>query len=188
MDSFETNKILGAVLGTALAVFAIGQLSGMIFHSETPSAEEGAHVKPGYKIEVAEAASGSESGGGAAAVESIGARLAKADLAKGTVIAKACAACHDFTKGGPNKVGPNLWDVVERQIASHEGYAYDDAIKAKSSEKWTYENLDAFITAPKKFVPGTKMAYGGLAKAQDRASLIAYLATLSDAPKPFPAP
>lgn len=188
MDSFELNKILGALLGTALGVFAIGQLSGMIFHSDVPSTEEGAHLKPGYVIEAAEAATGAEAGGEAAVVESIGARLAKADVAKGTSLAKACAACHDFTKGGPNKVGPNLYDVVERGIASHEGFAYDEAMKAKSSEKWSYENLDAFIAAPKKFVPGTKMAYGGMGKAQDRASLIAYLASLSDAPKPFPAP
>jgi cytochrome c len=187
MDSFELNKILGAVLGTTLAVFGIGQLSGMIFHTEVPS-EEG-HLKPGFKIEIADSAEAATGGdAGAAAVESIGARLAKADVAKGTASAKACAACHDFTKGGPNKVGPNLYDVVERGIGSHEGFAYSESIKAKAAEKWTYESLDAFITNPKKFVAGTKMAYGGLAKAQDRASLIAYLASLSDAPKPFPAP
>jgi cytochrome c len=188
MDSFELNKIAGAVLGTALAVFGIGQLSGMIFHSEVPSLEEGAHVKPGYKIEAA--SSGGEAAGGEATaeVESIGARLAKADVAKGTAAAKACAACHDFTKGGPNKVGPNLYDIVERAIGSHEGFTYNDALKGKASEKWTYDNLDAFIQAPKKFAPGTKMSYGGMANAQDRASLIAYLASLSDAPKPFPAP
>jgi cytochrome c len=187
MDSFEVNKILGAVLGTALAVFGIGQLSGMIYHSEVPSAE--GQVKPGYVIEVAANAAGGEAAGAeAAAVESIGARLAKADVAKGTAVAKACAACHDFTKGGPNKVGPNLWDVVERAVAGHEGFAYNEALKSKASEKWTYDNLDAFIANPKKWAPGTKMAYGGLAKAQDRASLIAYLASLSDAPKPFPAP
>ncbi len=187
MDSFELNKILGAVLGTTLAVFGIGQLSGMIFHSEVPSAE--GHLKPGYVIEVAETATGGEAGGaGEAAVESIGVRLAKADVAKGTALAKACAACHDFTSGGPNKVGPNLYDVVERGIGGHAGFTYSEALKAKSAEKWTYESLDAFITNPKKFAAGTKMAYGGLGKAQDRASLIAYLASLSGAPKPFPAP
>lgn len=182
MDSFEFNKMAGAVLGTALVVFGLRELAGLIYHSETPE-------KPGFAIEVAEAAmGGKETGGGETATVSLGTLLASADATKGEAAAKACAACHDFTKGGPNKVGPNLWDVVERSLAAHEGFAYSDALKAKSAEKWTYEALNEFIKAPKQAVPGTKMAFGGVKKDQTRADLLAYLAKLSDAPKPLPAP
>ena len=182
MSSFEFNKIAGAVLGTALMVFGLRALTGIIYHSEKP-------VKPGFAIEVAEAATGGEtSGGEKPAAVSLGTLLGSADAAKGASVAKACAACHDFTKGGPNKVGPNLWDVVDRPHGSHEGFAYSDAMKAKSVEPWSFEALNAFIKSPKEGVPGTKMGFGGLKKDQDRANLLAYLATLSDAPKPFPAP
>jgi cytochrome c len=90
--------------------------------------------------------------------------------------------------GGPNKTGPNLWDVVDRQIASHEGFTYSDGIKAHATDKWTYDNLNAFIATPKIYVKGTKMGFAGLKKDQTRADVIAYLASLSDSPKPFPAP
>jgi cytochrome c len=182
MNSFEFNKIAGAVLGTALMVFGLKALTGVIYHSENPE-------KQGFVIEVAEAAIGGEQAGGEEpAAVSLGTLLASADGTKGGAIAKACAACHDFTKGGPNKVGPNLYDVVERPHASHAGFNYSDAMKAKSGEPWTYEALDAFIKSPKGGMPGTKMAFGGVKKDKDRADLLAYLATLSDAPKPFPAP
>jgi cytochrome c len=181
MDSWTINKILGAVLGTALMVFGLHELSGTIFHTQAPN-----HEKPGFLIETAEA---TEAGGGeAAAAVSVGTLLAAADAAKGADGAKACAACHDFTKGGPNKTGPGLWDVVERPKASHEGFAYSEAAKAQSSEKWAYENLNKFLTSPKAYMPGTKMAFGGIKNDKKRADIIAYLATLSDAPKPFPAP
>jgi cytochrome c len=182
MDSFEFNKMAGAVLGTALVVLGLKELASIIYHSETPE-------KPGFAIEVAEAATGGQATGGPeTATVSLGTLLASADTTKGAAAAKACAACHDFTKGGPNKVGPNLWDVVERNHAAHDGFAYSDAMKAKSAEKWTFEALNEFIKAPKQAVPGTKMAYGGVKKDQTRADLLAYLATLSEAPKPFPAP
>lgn len=184
MNSFEFNKMAGAVLGTALMVFGLQSLSGVIYDSPKPE-------KQGFAIEVAEAATGGTdqtAGGEQPAAESLGAQLAKADASKGAAVAKACAACHDFTKGGPNKTGPNLWDVVMRPHGSHEGFAYSDAMKAKAPAPWAYEDLFAFIKAPKEAVPGTKMAFGGIKKDGDRANLLAYLATLSDAPKPFPAP
>ena len=183
MNSFEFNKIAGAVLGTALVVFGLNSLSDTIYHSENPE-------KPGYMIEVAEAATGGEAtaGGAEQPAVSVGTLLASADPAKGLAVAKACAACHDFTKGGPNKVGPNLWGVVMRKPGTHDGFAYSPAMAAKSGEDWTYEALNDFIAHPKEAIPGTKMAYGGLKKDADRANLIAYLATLSDASVPFPAP
>ena len=91
-------------------------------------------------------------------------------------------------KGGANKTGPALWDIVERAKASHEGFAYSEGAKAQSAEKWAYENLDKFIKNPKGYMPGTKMAFGGVKNDKKRADIIAYLASLSDAPKPFPAP
>lgn len=182
MNSFEFNKIAGAVLGTALMVFGLQSLAGMIYHSEVPE-------KPGFAVAVAEAPSGEAAASEQPAAESLGALLAKADPAKGQAGTKVCAACHDFTKGGPNKVGPNLWDVVERPHASHEGFSYSEGMMAKKGEPWTYEALNEFLKSPKDVIPGTKMAsFGGIKKDQDRANVLAYLATLSEAPKPFPAP
>ena len=181
MDGFEFNKIAGAVLATLLIVLGLSNLSGIIYHSETPE-------KPGYAIEVAEAGSSGEAQASTGPAVSLGTLLASADATKGAAGVKACAACHDFTKGGPNKTGPGLWDVVDRGIASHEGFAYSDGMKARTAEKWTYEALDAFIKDPKTATPKTKMAFAGVIKDQSRADIIAYLASLSDAPKPFPAP
>ncbi len=181
MDSFEFNKIAGAVLATALVVFGLKELSAAVYRTEAPE-------KPGYAIEVAEAGATGEAQAATGPAVSVGALLASADPVKGAAGAKACAACHDFTKGGPNKTGPNLWDVVERGIASHEGFAYSDGMKARSAEKWTYENLNAFIKEPKTATPKTKMGFAGVKKDQARADIISFLATLSDAPKPFPAP
>jgi cytochrome c len=180
MDSWTFNKISGAVLGTLLMVFGLDNLSGAVFHTQHPAAD-----KQGFLIEVAEA---TEAGGAAAAAVPLGTLLASADAGKGAEVAKACAACHDFTKGGPNKTGPNLWDVVERGIAGHEGFAYSEGASALKAEKWTYENINTFIINPKGYIKGTKMAFGGIKNDKKRADLIAYLASLSDAPKPFPAP
>ena len=181
MDCFEFNKIAGAVLATALVVFGLKELSSVVYHTETPE-------KPGYAIEVAEAGSSGEAQAATGPAVSLGTLLASADATKGTGGAKACAACHDFTKGGPNKVGPNLWDVVDRPIGAHSGFTYSDGLKARAAEKWTYEALDAFLKDPKTATPKTKMVFAGVKKDQARADIIAYLASLSDAPKPFPAP
>lgn len=183
MNSFEFNKIAGAVLATALVVFGLKELAGIIYHAETPE-------KQGFAVEVAE--TGTE-GGEAAGEEqapavSLGTLLASADATKGQAAFKACAACHDVSNGGPNKVGPNLWDIVGRNHGVHEGFAYSEAMAALKDKPWTYEALNDFLLNPKKAIPGTKMAYGGLKKDADRANLLAYLATLSDSPAPFPAP
>ncbi len=180
MDSFEFNKIAGAVLGTALFVFGLSILGDTIFHGEKPE-------KPGFLIETAEAETGGEAGTEGAEAKPLGVLLASADATKGAGAAKACAACHVFEKGGATKTGPALWDIVERPIASFPGFAYSEGFVAKASEKWTFDALNEFIKNPKAYVKGTKMAFGGIKNEAKRADLIAYLASLSDAPKPFPA-
>ncbi|EKF44317.1 cytochrome c, class I [Nitratireductor indicus C115] len=182
MNSFELNKILGALLGAVFVIFSINLVSDAIFHSPAPE-------KPGYAIEVAE--SGGEGAGKEdAAPQSIAPLLASADPAKGENIFKRCQACHTVEEGGANKVGPNLWEIVDRPIASHEGFSYSAGMKEFSegnSKHWTYENLDHFLTNPKGFVSGTAMAFAGLKKIEDRADVIAYLRQHAANPVPFPA-
>jgi cytochrome c len=180
MESLEFNKIAGAVLATGLLVLGLKNFSAEIFHTETPE-------KPGFAIEVAEA----PAPGGAvipAVIVPIATLLATADAAKGAATAKACAACHDFTKGGPNKIGPELWDIVERPMGSAAGFAYSEPFKAMGNKPWGYDELNAWLLAPKEYITGTKMGFAGIKKDADRANVIAYLASLSDAPKPFPKP
>jgi cytochrome c len=181
MDSFEFNKIAGAVLGTLLLVLGLKNLGGVVFHNEAPE-------KAGFAIATASADTGEAKPAEAAPAVPIAKLLASADKAKGEATAKQCGACHDFTKGGPNKVGPNLWDVVERPVASVAGFAYSDALKADSAKKWTYDELNAWLLGPAAYAKGTKMSFAGLKKDDERANVIAYLASLSDSPKPFPAP
>ena len=185
MNSY-VNMGVGALLGTVFVLMSVSIASEGIFHSETPE-------KPGFAIAAAEAegGAGGEGGEAAAAAVPIADLLAKADAKAGEAVFKKCTACHDGSKGGPNKVGPNLWGVVERPIAAHEGFAYSAAIKDFSkgaSEKWSYDHLNHFLAGPKKYIPGTAMGFAGIKKDDERANLIAYLATLSDSPVPFPAP
>ncbi len=156
MDSFEWNKIAGAVLFALLLTFGLGIFSEIIFSSEAPET-------PGYVVAVATEA-GAPGGVQKPAEKPIGVLLASADAKKGEAKAKVCTTCHDFTNGGPNKVGPNLWGVVGRPIASHPGYEYDDPMKtfAQDAHTWTFEHLNTFLSNPKGTVPGTKMAFAGL--------------------------
>jgi cytochrome c len=184
MDSINRNNIFMAVLGTLLFVFGLSELSGIIYRAPAP--EIG---KQGLAIEVAEAPAAGEGGGQAeAAAEPLPVRLAKADAGKGAATAKACQACHDVSSANTNKVGPGLWNVVERPKASHEGFAYSEALLGRKSEAWGYDQLDQFLANPKGYVAGTKMNYAGIKNPQSRADVLAYLQSLSDAPKPFPAP
>ena len=182
MDSFEWNKIIGAVLGTVMFIFVIRLVAEKIYEPEKPE-------KPGYVVEgVAETAAG---GGAAAPVEEAmpdwGTVLASADVAAGKATSTKCEQCHDLSKGGPNKIGPNLFGVVDRPRASHEGFAYSGAMKGKPGN-WTYDELFKFVKAPGVMMPGTKMSFAGLRSEKDRINLIAYLRSNADAPAAIPAP
>ncbi len=186
MNSSYVNMGLGALLATLFVLKSVSLVSGALFASEPPE-------KPGFVIvaDDAAAAGGGDKAAAAAPETPIAQLLQKADAKVGETIFKKCQACHDGTKGGPNKVGPNLYGIVDRPIASHEGFGYSAAIKdfsKGSSEKWTYDHLTHFLAAPKKYIPGTAMGFAGLPKDTDRANVIAYLRTLADTPAPLPDP
>lgn len=183
MNSFEFNKIVGAVLATIFVLFGGSILAEGLFHSEVPET-------PGYEIVVAEADAGGAEGGAAKAEDPpIATLLQTADAEAGAGQFKKCAACHTAEKGGANKVGPHLWGVVDRPIASVSDFAYSAGMKDFSqggSVNWDYEHLYGFLKNPKGYVPGTAMGFAGLKDPKARAELIAYLRTLSDSPAPLP--
>jgi cytochrome c len=178
MDSFELNKIMGAVLGALLFAVGLNIFSGILF---TPKK----HAVPGYDLPVPQEETAGGGGQAQAQDQPLPVLLASADANKGQNAAKKCAACHTFDKGGPNKVGPNLYGVVGRPVASHAGFNYSAALKAKGGE-WTYEEIGKFIKNPKADVPGTIMAFAGVPSGQERADILTYLRTLSDNPVPLP--
>jgi cytochrome c len=177
MDSFEVNKILGAILGTCLAMLAINIAAGAIFAPEKLA-------KPGYEVTVPEQ---TPSGKPAEPEKQqpIEQLLANADVKRGENSAKKCQACHTFNKGGRNLVGPNLWGVIGRPRASEAGFNYSAAMKGKGGN-WTIDDLNQFITNPRGFVPGTNMTFAGIPRGTERADVIAYLNSLSDNPAPLP--
>jgi cytochrome c len=182
MESFEVNKLLGALLGTVFIVMSIAIVSDSIFSSPEPA-------KPGFEIQAAEESAGGEQPAEQAQPQEIAPLLAKADPKAGEAVFKKCQACHDGTKGGPNKVGPNLYGVIGRVIASHEGFSYSAGMKEFSeggTKKWDYQLLSDFLTSPKAEVKGTAMGFAGLKKIEDRANVISFLRTLSDNPEPLP--
>lgn len=184
MDSFELNKIIGAVLGTLLFVMGVGFVAEAIYE---PIEGRG----PGYELPDAE---GTTAGGEEPApvkVADIGTLLASANSEDGAGQARKCQSCHNFQDGGPNGQGPNLYGIVGRPVASHPGFQYSEPMKAHAAEvggTWTYEALNDFLIAPKDVVPDTKMNFGGVKNDQERANIIAFLATLSASPVPFPPP
>ncbi len=151
--------------------------------AEEPPAAEAEQPTAGAEPPAAE--SGQTAEETAAAPNPVLAMLASADPGAGAKVARKCKACHSFEKGGPNRVGPPLWDVVGRPVAAVEGYSYSDAL-ANLGGEWTYERLEAFIRDPREVAPGNKMSFAGIRKEEDRANLLAWLRSLSDDPKPLP--
>lgn len=182
MDSWEWNKIAGAVLGTLIFVMVVRIASESLFEVEPPA-------KPGYVVEgVEETTTASNSAPKEEAMPDWGTVLKSADTSKGQNVSHKCEQCHDLTKGGPNKIGPNLWGIVDADRGEgRNGFDFSSAMKSKGG-KWTYDELFKFLKSPQGYIQGTKMSFAGLRSADDRINLIAYLRTLSDSPAPIPAP
>jgi cytochrome c len=178
MNSFELNKILGAILGTCLITLALNIGAGAIFAPEKAA-------KPGYSIAVKEHAEGEAAGAAKEAEEPMEAMMVAASVEKGQATAKQCQACHTFEKGGPNRVGPNLWGIVGRPRASEPGFNYSAPMKAKGGT-WTFGELYSFLANPRGYIPGTNMTFAGLSRGQQRADVIDFLHSLSDSPMPLP--
>jgi cytochrome c len=178
MNSFEINKILGAVLGTCLFLLAMHIASGAIFSPPVPA-------KPGYEIAVKEEQPGQAKSTAKTAEQPIEALLATASPEHGAQVAKQCAICHNFQEGQGPKVGPDLYGVVGRPIASVSGFNYTAALKAVKGS-WSFDELNTWLTDPRGMVPGTAMTFAGLSSEKQRADVIAYLDTLSKNPVPLP--
>jgi cytochrome c len=179
MDSFELNKIIAAVLMVALLVIGIGKISNVIFHVDKPE-------KPGFAVEVAQVSSSAS-----AQEEKIEEKvdisliMAQGDVGSGEQIFKKCVACHSIAKDEGNKIGPALYNVVGRKIGSVEDYKYSNAL-VEYGKEWNFEELNGFLEKPTAYIKGTKMAFAGLRKEEDRASIIKYLNQNSDNPVPLP--
>jgi cytochrome c len=178
MNSFELNKVLGAILATCLIVLSLNIGASAIFSPEKPA-------KPGYAIAVKEIAAG----GASAAKEPeqpIETLLASASAERGAATAKQCQACHTFEKGGPNRVGPNLWGVVgDERGKGRGGFNFSAAMKAKGGE-WTFDELNKFLKDPRGYIPGTNMTFAGLSRDSQRADMIAFLREHADSPVALP--
>ena len=180
MDSFELNKIIGAVLLVALLVIGIGKVSNLVFKVNKPE-------KSNYKVELD--VKSAEIKGDEEPVQreivDIAALLSTGDLAHGEKVFKKCSACHSIKSGGGNKIGPALYNVVGRKVGVLDDYKYSKAL-AEYEKNWSFEELNGFLLKPKDWIKGTKMAYAGLRKEKDRASVILYLNKYSDSPLPLP--
>ena len=179
MDSFEINKIIAAVLLIALLVIGIGKISDIAFHVDKPE-------KSAYEVDIQESTQVANST--AEKIEEkvdISALLALGDVSHGEKVFKKCSACHLVNKGGENKIGPALYGVIGRKVASKQDYKYSKAMAAYDKD-WTFEEMNGYLKKPQSYIKGTKMAFAGLRKEKDRASVILYLNQNSDNPLPLP--
>jgi cytochrome c len=182
MDSFEWNKIIGAVLGTLLFIVGLNIVIGGLLAPKKPE-------RPGIDVAVTETPTHDGGGPVADVIPDWGTVLPTADVAAGEKVAQRCLQCHVFEKGGPNKIGPNLYGIVGAKHANNATYTtYSAPMRALADKTWGYDELEAFVKNPKGAVPGTKMLFAGLSKVADRVNLIAYLRTRSDSALAIPAP
>jgi cytochrome c len=201
--SFELNKIAGAILAAMLLAMVSGVIAGVLVHAKplaqpaymvanaapAPAAAAGkVPAAAGGQPAAAAAAGAQQANAEEGGVEPIGPLLAAASVDDGKNRARVCNACHTFDKGGPNRIGPNLYDTVGEPIAEgHNGFSFSAALAGHKGEKWTVDDLNRWLAKPSNFAKGTKMTFAGLPNAKDRADVIAYLNSLSDSPKPLTA-
>ena len=181
MDSFEINKIIAAILLTVLIVIGIGKFTDVLFHVEKP--KESAYKIEGLEMAPTQASASSEMK--AEEKINIAELLALGDIAHGEKVFKKCSACHLVNKGGENKIGPALYGVIGRKVASKQDYKYSKAMAAYDKD-WTFEEMNGYLKKPQSHIKGTKMAFAGLRKEKDRASVILYLNQNSDNPLALP--
>ena len=177
MDGFELNKIIAAILATVVVVFGINKVTDIIFTPDKPQ-------QSAYKVEKIEPALASASNTGQAAV-GINELLAMGTIEHGEKVFKRCSACHMIAAGGKNMIGPNLWSILGKQTGVASGYKYSKALAAYGKE-WSFEEMNGFLIKPSAHIKGTKMAFAGLKKEKDRASVILYMNSKSDKPLPTP--
>ena len=180
MDSFEINKIIGAILLTALIIIGLGKFTDFLFYTEKPE-------KSAYQVDGLEASKPSIGEAETKVIEKVDipALLALGNLAHGEKVFKKCSACHMIASDGKNMIGPNLWGVVGRKVASISDYKYSKSLGAYA-KNWSFEEINGFLIKPQAYVKGTKMAFAGLRKEKDRASVILYLNSKSSSPLPTP--
>tara|TARA_B100001175_G_C19281642_1_gene529108 strand:- start:220 stop:750 length:531 start_codon:yes stop_codon:yes gene_type:complete len=176
MDSFEINKIVTAVLVVFLVVFGIGKISDLIFHVEKPN--NSAYKVEALNVNTAEASDAAES-------VDISTLLALGNAEHGKKVFKKCSACHSVNEGGKNKIGPALYSVLGRNVAGLSNYKYSKAL-ITYGKTWTFGEMNGFLIKPQAHIKGTKMAFAGLKKEKDRASVILYMNQKSDNPLPLP--
>ena len=182
MDSFEINKIIAAVLLTALIIIGIGKFTDILFHVEKP--KESAYKIEGLEVATTNASTDNKETKVVEAVD-IKTLLAMGDLAHGEKVFKKGSACHMIAAGGKNMIGPNLWNVIGRTAGSVSDYKYSKAMVAYAKE-WSFEEMNSYLIKPQAYIKGTKMAFAGLRKEKDRASVILYMNSKSNSPKPLP--
>ena len=180
MDSFEINKIIAAILMVALLIIGLDKISNAIFYVEKPET-------PSYSVEVEQVISASTTNAEEKIEKlvDIAALMSMGDAVSGEKIFKKCAACHSIVKGGKNNIGPALYNVVGRKVGVVSDYKYSKAL-VEYKKEWTFEELNGYLIKPSKWIKGTKMAFAGLRKEKDRASVIKYLNQNSDNPLPLP--
>ena len=176
MDSFEINKIIAAVLMVVILVIGIDKVSDIIFHVEKPKT-------PGYAVDIEQASTTSTE-----TTEEkidIAAFMTMGDIATGEKVFKKCKSCHSIKKGGGNKIGPALWNVMFRKVGAIADYKYSKALMSYGKE-WSWEEMNGFLIKPSKWIPNNKMGFAGIKSEKDRASVILYLNQNSDNPRPLP--
>ncbi len=178
MDSYEWNRIAGATIAALIALLGLTIVTGYLFMPKP--LEKAAYVVEGVEVETAAAPE-------AEAEQPIAVLLAQASVERGAAAFRKCQACHSIEEGGPNGIGPNLWGIMMAAHAQRAGFNYSSAMRATADKRWDWEAMNQWLKNPRAYIPGTSMAFAGIARPQERADLIAYMATMHPNPPPLPA-